>query len=138
MLRIRRDLVDAMVRHARTEHPLEACGVIAGRLGTDAPTRFIPLVNAAASRTFYEVSPVDLLRLHRDLADRGEWPVVIYHSHTSTPAYPSVTDVELAGEPDSHYVLVSTRDADRAEVRSFRITGSTVTEEQVVESESVP
>ncbi|MGH3536520.1 MAG: peptidase, partial [Pseudonocardiaceae bacterium] len=29
MLMIRRDLVDAMVGHARRDHPDEACGVVA-------------------------------------------------------------------------------------------------------------
>jgi len=60
-----------------------------------------------------------------------EVPVVIYHSHTATEAYPSRTDVNLASEPDAHYVLVSTRDPDRHEVRSYRIVDRAVTEEPV-------
>ena len=31
--------------------------------------------------------------------DRDEEPVVIYHSHTATEAYPSRTDIGLASEP---------------------------------------
>ena len=49
MLTIRQDLVDAMVAHARADHPDEACGVIAGPAGSDRPERFIPMVNAARS-----------------------------------------------------------------------------------------
>jgi hypothetical protein len=41
--------------------------------------------------------------------DRDEEPVVIYHSHTATEAYPSRTDISYASEPGAHYVLVSTR-----------------------------
>ncbi|GLE50813.1 hypothetical protein ATCCBAA256_04010 [Mycobacterium montefiorense] len=67
----------------------------------------------------------------RALDDAGEVPVVIYHSHTSTEAYPSRTDVQLAGEPDAHYVLVSTRDPERHELRSYRIVDGEVTEEPV-------
>ena len=37
----------------------------------------------------------------------------------------------FAGEPGAHYVLVSTRDPDSVEFRSFRITGGAVTEEEV-------
>jgi [CysO sulfur-carrier protein]-S-L-cysteine hydrolase len=62
---------------------------------------------------------------------RGEEPVVIYHSHTATEAYPSRTDIALAAEPAAHYVIVSTRDPDQAELRSFRITGGAVTEEDL-------
>ena len=64
MLTIRRDLVDAMIEHARRDHPDEACGVIAGPVGSDTPTRFIPMVNAARSTTFYEFDSGDLLRLY--------------------------------------------------------------------------
>jgi proteasome lid subunit RPN8/RPN11 len=58
-------------------------------------------------------------------------PVVIYHSHTATEAAPSRTDISLASEPDAHYVLVSTREPDTIEFRSFRIVDGVVTEEPV-------
>ena len=60
-----------------------------------------------------------------------EEPVVIYHSHTATEAYPSRTDISYASEPNAHYVLVSTRDAENAEIRSYRIVDGVVTEEPI-------
>lgn len=135
MLRISQELVDAMVAHARADHPDEACGVIAGTAGSDTPVRFIPMLNAARSPTFYEFDSTDLLRLYRDLDDRDEEPVVIYHSHTATEAYPSRTDVAYASEPGAHYVLVSTRETGALEgpyeLRSFRIIDGTVSEEAI-------
>lgn len=135
MLVIRQDLIDAMVAHARADHPDEACGIIAGPEGSDTPERFVPMLNAARSPTFYEFDSGDLLRLYRDLDDRDEVPVVIYHSHTATEAYPSRTDVAYASEPDAHYVLVSTRETGTEdgpyELRSFRIVDGQVTEEPV-------
>ena len=135
MLRIRADLVDSMVAHARRDHPDEACGVIAGPAGSDDPQRFIPMVNAARSPTFYEFDSTDLLRLYLEMDERDEVPVVIYHSHTATEAYPSRTDIALAGEPDAHYVLVSTRETGSGprpyELRSFRIVGGQVSEETI-------
>src|SRR5262245_52928632 len=130
-VRLRRDLVEAIVAHARRDHPDEACGVLAGPAGSDRAERFIPMVNAARSPTFYEFDSIDLLKLYRELDANDEVPVVIYHSHTATEAYPSRTDVSYASEPDAHYVLVSTRDPDVAEFRSFRIVDGTVTEEEV-------
>ena len=114
MLVIRADLVDEIVAHARRDHPDEACGVIAGPEGSDRPERFIPMLNAARSPTFYEFDSGDLLRLYRDMDSRDEVPVVIYHSHTATEAYPSRTDISYASEPEAHYVLVSTREPDDA------------------------
>lgn len=135
MLEISQELVDAIVAHARRDHPDEACGVIAGPAGTDQPVRFIPMVNAARSPTFYEFDSLDLLRLYRELAANDEDPVVIYHSHTATEAYPSRTDVSYASEPNAHYVLVSTRetgtDEGPYEFRSYRIVDGEVTEEEV-------
>ncbi|SDD72334.1 Proteasome lid subunit RPN8/RPN11, contains Jab1/MPN metalloenzyme (JAMM) motif [Actinokineospora iranica] len=136
MLKIRRDLVDAMVAHARRDHPDEACGVIAGPEGSDRPERFIPMLNAARSPTFYEFDSADLLKLYREMDANDEVPVVIYHSHTATEAYPSRTDVSYASEPNAHYVLVSTRDPEKHEIRSFGIVDGVITEEpiEVVES----
>jgi len=89
------------------------------------------MVNAARSPTFYEFDSMDLLRLYREMDKRDEWPVVIYHSHTATEAYPSRTDITYASEPDAHYVLVSTREEDEVEFRSFRIVDGVVSEEEV-------
>ncbi len=136
VLRIPREVVDAMVAHAKRDHPDEACGVVAGPEGSDRPERFVPMLNAASSPTFYEFDPTDLLRLYREMDDRGEEPVVVYHSHTATEAYPSRTDVNLAMEPRAHYVLVSTREHGNSdgpvELRSYRIVDGVVTEEDVV------
>jgi len=131
VLVIARAVVDAIVAHARRDHPDEACGVVAGPVGSDRPERFVPMVNAARSPTFYEFDSADLLRLYRGMDERDEEPVVIYHSHTATEAYPSRTDVSYASEPGAHYLVVSTRDADSAEIRSFRIVDGEVTEEEV-------
>jgi proteasome lid subunit RPN8/RPN11 len=129
VLRLPEALHDAIVEHARRDHPDEACGVIAGRDGR--PERFIPMVNAARSPTFYEFDSLELLSLYREMEARDEDPVVIYHSHTATEAYPSRTDISYASEPEAHYVLVSTRSEDDTEFRSYRIVEGVVTEEDV-------
>ncbi len=131
VLVIGQGLIEVMVAHARADHPDEACGVIAGPAGQDRPERFIPMVNAARSPTFYEFDSMDLLRLYRDMDARDEEPVVVYHSHTATEAYPSRTDISYASEPNAHYLLVSTREPDSEEIRSFRIVDGVVTEEEV-------
>lgn len=131
MLVIRADLVEAIIDHARRDHPDEACGVIAGPEGSDRPERHIPMVNAERSPTFYRFDSGEQLKVWRSMEDSGDAPIVIYHSHTATEAYPSRTDVNLASEPDAHYVLVSTRDPDRHELRSYRILDGAVTEEPV-------
>jgi proteasome lid subunit RPN8/RPN11 len=131
VLNIDRATWDAIVAHARRDHPDEACGIVAGPAGSDRPVRFIPMLNAARSPTFYEFDSYDLLQLYKELDANDEEPVVIYHSHTATDAYPSRTDISYASEPNAHYVLVSTRAPDQTEFRSFRIVDGQVTEEPV-------
>jgi [CysO sulfur-carrier protein]-S-L-cysteine hydrolase len=128
---IRRDLVEAMVAHARRDHPIEACGVLAGLAGSDRPERIIEMTNTETSDTFYRFDSMEQLRVWRSMEAADEVPVVIYHSHTSTPAYPSRTDISLASEPDAHYVLISTRDPNQHELRSYRIRDGEVTPERV-------
>ena len=131
MLTIQQSLVDQITAHARADHPDEACGVVAGPEGSDRPERFIPMLNAARSPTFYEFDSKDLFKLYREMDERDEEPVVIYHSHTATEAYPSRTDVSYASEPNAHYVLVSTREENEAEFRSYRIVDGVISEEEV-------
>ena len=136
MLTIDRAIRDAIVAHARRDHPDEACGVVAGAEGSDRPTRYIAMVNAERSPTFYRFDSIEQLKVWREMDEQDEEPVVIYHSHTATGAYPSRTDIAYASEPNAHYVVVSTRSEDRTDFRSFRITDGVVTEEPITVVES--
>ena len=80
MLTIAQEIFDAIVAHAKRDHPDEACGVVAGPEGSDRPERFVPMVNAAGSPTFYEFDSTELLHLYKDMDARDEEPVVIYLS----------------------------------------------------------
>ena len=134
MLNVPQEIYDAIVAHARKDHPDEACGIVAGPEGSDRPERFVPMTNAERSPTFYSLDPAEQLKVWREMDDRDEEPVIIYHSHTSTEARPSRTDISYASEPNAHYVLVSTRDTDKLgdfQFRSFRIVDGEVTEEPV-------
>ena len=135
MLTIDQATYDAIVAHAKRDHPDEACGIVAGPEGTDRPERFVEMVNAAGSPTFYEFDSTELLALYKEMWANDEEPVIVYHSHTATEAYPSRTDINLASEPNAHYVLVSTREHGNSEgpveFRSYRIIEGQVTEEQV-------
>lgn len=131
MLTIGREIYDKIVAHARRDHPDEACGVVAGPAGSDKAVRFVEMMNAERSPTFYRFDSQEQFRVWREMDDNDEEPVVIYHSHTATEAYPSRTDVSYASEPNAHYVLVSTREPDSVEFRSYRILDGEVTEEEV-------
>jgi proteasome lid subunit RPN8/RPN11 len=135
VLRLDQATYDAIVAHSKRDHPDEACGIVAGPEGSDQPARHVPMVNAAGSPTFYEFDSTELLALYKEMWAADEEPVVVYHSHTATEAYPSRTDIGLANEPGAHYVLVSTAQHGNSEgpveFRSYRIIDGVVTEEDV-------
>ena len=122
-------MVDAVVAHARRDHPDECCGVIAGRDGV--ATRLFEMANAERSPTGFVFDSAEWLRVYREIDDADEEPLCVYHSHTATEAYPSRTDIlwsATAGFP--HWLLVSTR-SDQLELRSYTIVDGVVIEEEV-------
>ena len=121
-------LIEALVEHARSEYPNEACGLVIGdRPAADggAALRFEPTRNRAAGPYRYEIDSEDLLRLTiaTDDADEVFWAIV--HSHVRSPAYPSPTDVTLALYPDALYILVSLAAPEPA-LGAFRIVDDTI------------
>ncbi len=118
-MKITRTLIDEMVRHAREDAPNECCGMIGGA-DRDAASTY-RAVNAEASPYRYSIASGELLRLIREIDGNGEDLVGIYHSHTKSAAYPSQTDINLAGWPDAVYVIVSLADPENPDVRGFWI-----------------
>ena len=121
---------DEIIAHARAEAPRECCGIIAGLDGH--ATRLYRLVNSEPGVTRYRVDDAELFRVYRDLNDRGEDILAIYHSHPATPAYPSPTDLDLAAWPDAFYVICSLAVRDAPVVRAFRIVDGRITEAEIV------
>lgn len=123
------DIVEAMVAHARSEFPIEACGLLAGENGSIR--RFYPIANADESPVHYRMEPKEQLRVMLEIED-NEWDLAaIYHSHTHTRAYPSAEDRRLAFYPDALYVVLSLADPENPDIRAYRIDGDQVTEEPI-------
>ena len=118
-----------MVAHAREEAPNECCGIVTGSDG--AATRLHRAANAFASPLRYEIDSKDLIRIYRESQEKGEEFLVIYHSHTASPAAPSQTDINTARYPESVYVIVSLQDPDQPVVKGFWIRDGEVSEEEL-------
>ncbi|MDO8750977.1 MAG: M67 family metallopeptidase [Dehalococcoidia bacterium] len=137
MLELGKQYVDQMIAHALEDNPNECCGFITGRKGK--ATKLYRMTNTAASPYRYDMDPKKVYEVLQE-ARQNRWdpdPLVIYHSHTHSPAYPSATDVRIATWdgvstwPDTYYVLISLMDHDNPVVRAYRITDGQVTEEEL-------
>lgn len=124
-LALERATFDALVAHARSDHPFEVCGFLG--VAADGTVTHLPITNAERSMTHYTMEPRELLRAVRTIEDSG-WGMVIYHSHTHTQAYPSATDVRLAAYPEALYLIVTLQDDERPEARAFTILDGAITE----------
>ncbi len=120
---------DEIVAHARAGLPNEACGILGGLAGR--ATRFFPAINGKASPYFYDIEAQDLLRIVMEIEDADEDIVAIYHSHVESPAFPSKTDVELAGWPDAAYLIVSFG-SDPPELKAFTIRDGRISRRDIV------
>jgi len=120
---------DEIVAHARAGLPNEACGIIAGVDGR--AERFFPAQPDEPSPYYYRIESRDQIRIMNEIDEAGLDLIGIYHSHTSSPAFPSRTDAEQAFWPDAVYVIVSLASPE-ADVRGYRIRDMEVTEEELV------
>ncbi len=124
-------VAEALLAHARSEVPNEACGLLAGDLATGVATTYHPARNAEASPLRYNVDAQDLVRIIFAIDDGGEDLIGIFHSHTHTPAVPSPTDLRSAQYPDAFYLLASLSDPDAGPadaLRAWRIIAGASTE----------
>ena len=131
-MRIPQAMVDEMVAHARADLPNECCGLIGGADG-EAKTLYRAR-NAFASPFSYRVDPGDQYRIiEKEMRERGEELLAIYHSHTKSPAYPSQTDLnEAASWPEQVYLIVSLADREAPDVRAFWLKDDVIADAELV------
>lgn len=124
------DLAAAMLEHARAELPNEACGLLGGEPASGRASSFHPARNAHASPLRYDVHPEDLVRVLFAIESAGEELLAVFHSHTSSLAAPSATDVREA-RYDAMQLIASLTDpaADAANaLRAWRVADEGATE----------
>lgn len=139
---IGRDRMDEILGHARAEHPNECCGLMAGIMesGRVEVKRLYKIKNIDASPVSYVFDPAAQIKAMTAIESDGLKLVGIYHSHPSSPALPSMTDINRAFFPGTRdlnfpgavYLIVS-MSASVPEVRAFDITEHAVERVEIVE-----
>jgi proteasome lid subunit RPN8/RPN11 len=122
MLQLTRNHLNTIITHAKESAPEECCGLVGGNSAEQAQTIY-SLHNAAAQPLVaYEAAPEELFVAQRQMRERGEQLIAIYHSHPKaiSPS-PSDTDVRLAYYPSAIYLIVGLG-GDNPIVKAFRIS----------------
>ena len=133
-MRIERRHVDEMVAHSQRDMPNECCGILSGT--GDRVEELHAMTNVEASPFRFSMDPLEIMKVDQEAGEAGRELLAIYHSHTHSEAYPSDTDVRIAGGtaelwPDVRYILVSLMEPDAPAVRLFRIEQGAITEEDL-------
>jgi proteasome lid subunit RPN8/RPN11 len=122
MIQLANRHLQAVFAHAAQAAPEECCGLFGGDQGGEVVTIY-KLRNVSTHKVdSYEAAPEDLFAAQRQMRERGEQLLGIYHSHprSAEPA-PSQTDVRLAYYPQAVYFIVGF-DGGQPVMRAFRIS----------------
>lgn len=128
MLKIKKDILDKIIDHGRSEAPLEACGYLAQKDGLVC--RHIEMKNVDASPVHYSMDPAQQFAAARSCRNEGLSIRAVYHSHPETPARPSAEDIKLAYDPKLSYVIISLAEMN-PQVKSFIIQKEKVLPEEI-------
>ncbi len=139
MIRLKKTDFEKMLRHAESELPNEACGLIAGTTdGDNKEVREVYLLtNIDKSNEHFSLDPKEQFAAVKDMRSKGLVPLGNWHSHPESPSRPSDEDKRLAFDSKASYMILSLMDRENPVLNSFKITGSDpkVSEKEVLEIE---
>ncbi|MFQ5952875.1 MAG: M67 family metallopeptidase [Candidatus Omnitrophota bacterium] len=127
-MKIKKEVIDKLIEHAKRDAPVEACGYLARK--DDIITAHYELLNIDKSEEHFSFDPKDQFATVKDARTKGLEVCAVYHSHPQSPARPSPEDLKLAFDPNMSYVIVSLAGGEE-DVKSFRITGSKLEPEEL-------
>jgi len=124
-LEIPQNICEKIIRHARRDMPLEACGMLAGASGI--VEAHYEMSNSDQSGEHFTLVPEEQFQVIKAIRASGLSLLGIYHSHPSSPARPSEEDIRLALTPDVVHVIVSMQTQDQPDIKGFDIKNGVVT-----------
>lgn len=133
MIKLNQSDYDKIVAHAKSEAPVEACGLMAGELsGSDKIVKKVYiLTNTDHAEEHFTLDPKEQLFAVKDMRANGLVPLGNWHSHPVSPSRPSDEDKRLAYDSSASYMILSLMD-DEPVLNSFHIEGDKAEKEELV------
>lgn len=128
IIRINKNVIEALFDHAQREMPCEACGYLAAK--NETIIKQYTLTNLDRANDHFSMDPREQFAAIQNMRSRGLQLAAVYHSHPETPARPSQEDIRLAFDPQISYVIVSLAKPE-ATIKSFKIHQGNVTPEDI-------
>ncbi len=128
-LLIPKEIFGEMVSFCKGALPNEACGILAG--AGNKVAKIYKMMNIEKSPVSYFMESGEQFRVMKDIRENKLTMLAIFHSHPSSPAYPSQKDVSLAFYEDCIYVIISLMDREPL-AKGFLIKEGKITEADIV------
>lgn len=129
MIRLKKQMVEAVLKHLQEEYPNEGCGLLCGRRGEIL--KVYPMRNLEASPVSYRMDTKEELSVFRRMRDENLDFLGIYHSHPTSEAYPSEKDISLAFYDEVFYLIVSLKDLTQPLARAFWLREGKIEEDKI-------
>ena len=126
MLKIHQNIIDAIIKQAKDEAPLEACGYLAGRKGNIL--EIFPMTNLDKSPEHFSFDPSEQFKVIKAARQKELKLIAVYHSHPASPARLSKEDIRLAYDAEIVYVIHS---LFNHETRAYRVNDQQINEELI-------
>lgn len=136
-IEIPRTLATEILAHAQQGDDKEICGLVSvSQEPEEEHYHCHPIPNTATDPQHrYDMEPESLIEAMREIRQHGRELFAIYHSHPSSPALPSVTDLNEANYKDVIYLIISLNTKGVLEIRAFRLADNDADELQLIVSE---
>ena len=118
-MKIPKVIIETILKQAKEEAPLEACGYLAGN--NTQIRKFYRMKNVDQSPEHYSFDPQEQFNILKEAREKNLDLIAVYHSHPQTPARPSKEDIRLAYDSQISYVIISLL-SDPPDIKSFTIS----------------
>lgn len=127
MYSLPRTVVNQLLHHAQSAAEQEVCGLVGASQGLASEVYPVANVSTEADHLF-AMDPKGQIEAMRQMRDRGQQLLAIYHSHPHAPAEPSLRDLQEAAYPEALYLIISLNTKGVLEMRGFRLAEQGVEE----------
>ncbi len=134
MIKLSKSDYEKILKHAESELPNEACGLIGGVIegGDKLIKKVYLLTNIDHSNEHFSMDPKEQLAAIKDMRANGFVPLGNWHSHPESPSRPSDEDKRLAYDSKASYMILSLMNREEPVFNSFHISGTDSEKEQLV------
>ena len=134
MIKLSKSDYEKILKHAESELPNEACGLIGGVTegGDKLIKKVYLLTNTDHSNEHFSMDPKEQLASIKDMRANGFVPLGNWHSHPESPSRPSDEDKRLAYDSKASYMILSLMNREEPVLNSIHISGTDSEKEQLV------